>query len=418
MSDSDGDEISCPICYEPMDATDLSVVPCPCGFQLCALCYDHILKQTNSKCPACRADYDPTKIVNVEVPKKRLKSKDRSVKKPLDPITSRRSDRDMRADRSDRGGMGGVLPSNKVRHVVYVTGLPEDIADKATLAKNEYFGQYGQILKMQVYKHHHSHGSHGHPVYNAQITFSQREEAQAAVSAINGYRISSDLVIRANLFGERREAPRRDLQQRPSRFEEDDNQQKPYLDDASVTNNNPGSTGAAGKISSSSASASSNNNNTSNISSSNNNNNNIAVPTTSNSNADNDPPALKAPHGLAQLLQSSNLAPSRSMQSGSRLPWFMDPGFSQAALSAAMFASQRQAQVQQLVGNGVLPRQSGTPLQKQFTGSAQLNGQLAKSANGLPMSLSNNPLFEGIKSSNAKDLLANARMASVHPVRQ
>ncbi|XP_024012519.1 uncharacterized protein LOC18008534 [Eutrema salsugineum] len=53
-----GDEISeCPICSEDMDATDLSFLPCPCGFRLCLFCHNKINEDVG-RCPACRNQYD------------------------------------------------------------------------------------------------------------------------------------------------------------------------------------------------------------------------------------------------------------------------------------------------------------------------------------------------------------------------
>ncbi|VVA95292.1 unnamed protein product [Arabis nemorensis] len=54
----DCDEKSeCPICSEEMDATDLSFLPCPCGFQLCLFCHKQI-NENDGRCPACRKKYE------------------------------------------------------------------------------------------------------------------------------------------------------------------------------------------------------------------------------------------------------------------------------------------------------------------------------------------------------------------------
>ncbi|KAL1810292.1 hypothetical protein ACET3Z_027282 [Daucus carota] len=52
------DPTPCPICSEDMDSTDLSFLPCPCGFQLCLFCHKRILEQHCGRCPGCREPYD------------------------------------------------------------------------------------------------------------------------------------------------------------------------------------------------------------------------------------------------------------------------------------------------------------------------------------------------------------------------
>ncbi|KAL5213209.1 hypothetical protein ABZP36_024056 [Zizania latifolia] len=49
--------ISCPICYEDLDPTDSSFLPCPCGFHLCLFCHKRIL-EADGRCPGCRKQYN------------------------------------------------------------------------------------------------------------------------------------------------------------------------------------------------------------------------------------------------------------------------------------------------------------------------------------------------------------------------
>jgi hypothetical protein len=81
----------CPICYDPLDVTDLCFKPCPCGFQVCRgilsesfsrfeillfyfalnsspsfsqtcrFCWNHINENMNGKCPGCRTPYNSDK---------------------------------------------------------------------------------------------------------------------------------------------------------------------------------------------------------------------------------------------------------------------------------------------------------------------------------------------------------------------
>ncbi|KAG8059114.1 hypothetical protein GUJ93_ZPchr0002g25360 [Zizania palustris] len=48
--------IPCPICYEDLDPTDSSFLPCPCGFHLCLFCHKRIL-EADGRCPGCRKQY-------------------------------------------------------------------------------------------------------------------------------------------------------------------------------------------------------------------------------------------------------------------------------------------------------------------------------------------------------------------------
>lgn len=47
---------SCPICYEELDFTDSSFLPCSCGFRLCLFCHKRILEE-DGRCPGCRKKY-------------------------------------------------------------------------------------------------------------------------------------------------------------------------------------------------------------------------------------------------------------------------------------------------------------------------------------------------------------------------
>lgn len=48
---------SCPICFEDLDKTDSSFLPCQCGFRLCLFCHKRILEE-DGRCPGCRKPYE------------------------------------------------------------------------------------------------------------------------------------------------------------------------------------------------------------------------------------------------------------------------------------------------------------------------------------------------------------------------
>ena len=64
----DDEEPDCPLCAEPLDATDLQARLCTaCPFQPCLFCYQRLLDQAASegvasKCPNCRMEYDEDRI--------------------------------------------------------------------------------------------------------------------------------------------------------------------------------------------------------------------------------------------------------------------------------------------------------------------------------------------------------------------
>uniref|UniRef100_A0A7N0V2N2 RING-type domain-containing protein n=1 Tax=Kalanchoe fedtschenkoi TaxID=63787 RepID=A0A7N0V2N2_KALFE len=53
---------SCPICYEDLDMTDTSFLPCFCGFRLCLFCHKRIL-EGDGRCPGCRKPYETYGLV-------------------------------------------------------------------------------------------------------------------------------------------------------------------------------------------------------------------------------------------------------------------------------------------------------------------------------------------------------------------
>lgn len=55
--------LSCPICYEDLDPTDSSFLPCPCGFHLCLFCHKRILEEIDGRCPGCRKQYNTASAV-------------------------------------------------------------------------------------------------------------------------------------------------------------------------------------------------------------------------------------------------------------------------------------------------------------------------------------------------------------------
>lgn len=77
------------------------------------------------------------------------------------------------------------------RNLVYVIGLPLSIASEETLKKAEYFGQYGKISKVVIHR-----GSHTstHSTVSAYVTYTHKEDARAAIQAIDGHWIDNSML--------------------------------------------------------------------------------------------------------------------------------------------------------------------------------------------------------------------------------
>lgn len=71
------------------------------------------------------------------------------------------------------------------RTLVYVMGLSPRIAKEEILRRHEYFGQYGKILRIQVNGAHLHHAANGPPSCSCYITYSNREEAEQAILAVD-----------------------------------------------------------------------------------------------------------------------------------------------------------------------------------------------------------------------------------------
>lgn len=69
------------------------------------------------------------------------------------------------------------------RNLLYVIGLPSTATSEEILRKAEYFGQYGKISKVVVHK---NLGA-SHPTISAYVTFSFKEDAKAAIQALDAF---------------------------------------------------------------------------------------------------------------------------------------------------------------------------------------------------------------------------------------
>jgi hypothetical protein len=82
------------------------------------------------------------------------------------------------------------------RNLVYVTGLTPTLREDQllqTLRGDEYFGQYGKIIKIVVSKAKDT--SHGQQSVGVYVTFAKREDAAKCINAVDGSQ-NGDRVLR------------------------------------------------------------------------------------------------------------------------------------------------------------------------------------------------------------------------------
>ncbi|KAI0261054.1 hypothetical protein BC834DRAFT_494224 [Gloeopeniophorella convolvens] len=167
----------CPLCLEEMDISDLNFKPCQCEYQICRFCWNHIRRNLNNKCPACRRDY----------------SDDVGQLKPINKDDQRRlaqQKKQRERERKDLDALGRRHLANVrvvQRNVVYVVGIGPRFAKEeliSTLRSNDYFGQYGRISKIILVKRT-PPGGHA-PVVGLYITYHRREDAARCIAAVDG----------------------------------------------------------------------------------------------------------------------------------------------------------------------------------------------------------------------------------------
>ncbi|XP_071722610.1 uncharacterized protein [Rutidosis leptorrhynchoides] len=181
MSD-EGGERTCPLCAEEMDLTDQQLKPCKCGYEICVWCWHHIMDMaekddTEGRCPACRSAYDKQKIVGTAANCERLVAEmswERKKSKAKPKSTDGRKQ----------------LSTVRViqRNLVYIVGLPLDLADEDLLQHREYFGQYGKVLKVSM-----SRTAAGviqqfpNNTCSVYITYSKEDEAVRCIQSVHGF---------------------------------------------------------------------------------------------------------------------------------------------------------------------------------------------------------------------------------------
>ncbi|XP_028775817.1 uncharacterized protein LOC114732658 isoform X2 [Neltuma alba] len=181
---SDEGERTCPLCAEEMDLTDQQLKPCKCGYEICVWCWHHIMDMaekddTEGRCPACRTPYDKEKIVGMAANCERL-------------VAEINTERKMKSQKAKSKSSEGRKQLSSVRviqrNLVYIVGLPLNLADEEILQRREYFGQYGKVLKVSM-----SRTAAGviqqfpNNTCSVYITYSKEEEAIRCIQNVHGF---------------------------------------------------------------------------------------------------------------------------------------------------------------------------------------------------------------------------------------
>ncbi|KAK8801215.1 hypothetical protein WA171_004362 [Blastocystis sp. BT1] len=175
LSESDDDSPLCPLCYGPMDKTDLALFPCPCNFQICIWCLNTLVADSRP-CPNCRRPYNKANYrimkIDKEMEEERSKAEEKTREESRRSIVTEDS-RDLQTIR--------VIQKN----LVYVIGIPIEAADETNLRRQDMFGQYGHLNKIVVNsKNPVGDKSNTCGVY---LTYETEEQALECIRAVDGY---------------------------------------------------------------------------------------------------------------------------------------------------------------------------------------------------------------------------------------
>nr|POF04511.1 general negative regulator of transcription subunit 4 [Quercus suber] len=140
----------------------------------------------NGLCPACRRPYNDKDIdYKVITPEETAAHKARQAEKQKkNQAVLQKEKAKAEAQHLSRKHLAGLRVMQK--NLVYVTGLsPTSQEDQLlqTLRGDQYFGQYGKIIKIVVSKA--KDPSHPHSV-GVYVTYERKEDAQSCISAVNG----------------------------------------------------------------------------------------------------------------------------------------------------------------------------------------------------------------------------------------
>ncbi|KAJ3070925.1 transcriptional repressor general negative regulator of transcription subunit 4 [Podochytrium sp. JEL0797] len=187
-SDSSNEDMECPLCMEEIDLGDKYFKPCPCGYQICRFCWNHIKEDLNGLCPACRRQYTEEQIEFTPV------SADELFR--IKEAKKRRERERKEMDNAARRHLANARVVQK--NLVYVVGLPAKFATEEHLKSNDFFGQFGKVARVVI-----NRKGHGHTPVVASLSalgvfvfYSKKEDAIRAIDAVDGTVFDGNKVLR------------------------------------------------------------------------------------------------------------------------------------------------------------------------------------------------------------------------------
>jgi CCR4-NOT transcription complex subunit 4 len=181
--------------------------------KICQFCYNNIKTTMNGLCPACRRPYDETniewKVVSPEeyvalevvrfdtdlnrMAQHKLNIAQQAKKKAA---AKQKEAQKREADHLSRKHLAGLRVRQK--NLVYVTGLkPRISGDKLveSLRSKDFFGQYGDIIKVVVSKSKDGLGSN-QPI-GIYVTYARKDDASLCIATIDGHKQPDGSRVRA-----------------------------------------------------------------------------------------------------------------------------------------------------------------------------------------------------------------------------
>lgn len=140
------------------------------------------------RCPACRTEYDEDAITFDEVPEEELATQKQKKREGKATAASPGASAKVGAASAARKHLQNVRVIQ--RNLVYVVGLSARCCKEEVLRKNDFFGKYGKILKLQVSVNRTGSSSYaGRDAENtgsAYVTFYEESDAMQCIQHIDG----------------------------------------------------------------------------------------------------------------------------------------------------------------------------------------------------------------------------------------
>ena len=140
----------------------------------------------NGLCPACRRPYDDQSIEWKIVSPEEQKA-DVALQARKKALARKKETEQKQVETNNRKHLAGLRVVQK--NLVYVVGLSQQSSEEEflkTLRGDQYFGQYGKIIKIVVSKA--KAGSNNDTSIGVYVTFERREDAAKCIAAVDGSR--------------------------------------------------------------------------------------------------------------------------------------------------------------------------------------------------------------------------------------